>query len=162
MKCIKHITLLLISISLLACTPRGGTNSENLPSGTSINVDSLREEFLSGWNTRDSAAIMHTISANAVVMNDSLVHRGHEAIGKNWISGGVKVLSNIQTTSLIRESCEDIAYDGGTYTLDLTLPNGIVLKERGNYSLVWARQAGGEWKLTLVHIEDITRLPDVR
>jgi ketosteroid isomerase-like protein len=74
----------------------------------------------------------------------------------------VKVLSNIKTVSSIRDGREDIAYDGGTYSLDLTLPDGTVLKEKGNYSLVWTKQSDGKWKLVLVHIEDVTRLPDIQ
>ena len=95
-------------------------------------------------------------------MNDSIIHHGLDSIAQNWISGGVKVLSNIKTTSLIRETAATLAYDGGTYTLDLTPPGGPVLKERGNYSLVWSKQPDETWKLTLVHIEDITRLPDIK
>jgi ketosteroid isomerase-like protein len=119
-------------------------------------------EFLAGWNKHDSATIMSTIADNAIVMNDSLIHSGTFAIAQNWVSGGVKVLSNIKTISLIKETNESIAYNGGTYSLDLTPPGGPVLKERGNYSLVWRKQKNGEWKLTLVHIEDITRMPDIR
>lgn len=106
--------------------------------------------------------IMSTMASDAVVMNDSLIHTGTDAIAKNWVSGGVKVLSNIKTTSSVKGANGDLAYDGGTYSLDLTIPNGPVLKERGNYSLVWERQTDGQWLLTLVHIEDVTRLPDVK
>lgn len=133
-------------------------NFANIP----INVDSLNAVFLTGWNLKDSAAIMHTLAPDAVVMNDSLIHTGTEAIAKNWVSGGVKVLSNIKTTSSIKGTSDNLAYDGGTYSLDLTIPNGPVLKERGNYSLVWTKQADGQWLLTLVHIEDVTRLQDVK
>ena len=127
-----------------------------------VNVDSLTATFLAGWNNKDSAAIMKTIADNAIVMNDSLIHNGHSAIANNWISGGVKVLSNIKTTSVIKDSDSKLAYDGGTYTLDLTPAGGPVLKEKGNYNFVWTKQQNGEWKLTLIHIEDITRLPDIK
>ena len=72
------------------------------------------------------------------------------------------MLSNIKTSSLIKDYDKKIAYDGGTYTLDLTPPGGPVLKEKGNYNLVWTKQQNGEWKLTLIHIEDITRMPDIQ
>ncbi|NCA86964.1 MAG: nuclear transport factor 2 family protein [Clostridia bacterium] len=158
----KNLTLLIFFISLISCNQTTTTSSDTTSHGRMANVDSLTMAFLDGWNAHDSAAIMKTIADNAIVMNDSSIHTGTNAIARNWISGGVKVLSNIQTTSLIKEVGESIAYDGGTYTLDLTPPGGPVLKEEGNYSLVWSKQQSGDWKLTLIHIEDVTRMPDIK
>lgn len=155
---IKQLTFILVLATLLGCNQ----TSEHNSSAPSANVDSLTAAFIAGWNSRDSAAIMRTIAENCVVMNDSLLHNGQSAIANNWISGGVKVLSNIRTSSIIKDGGNKIAYDAGTYTLDLTPPGGPVLKEKGNYNLIWTKQQDGNWKLTLVHIEDITRMPDIR
>ena len=57
-------------------------------------------------------------------MNDSLIHNGHKAIADNWVSGGVNVLSNIRTSSDIKNNDNLLAYDGGTYPLYLTAPGG--------------------------------------
>lgn len=150
--------LVLGLTTLLSCNQTIEKNT----STASANVDSLTAIFLAGWNNKDSAAIMKTIAENAIVMNDSLIHNGHSAIANNWVSGGVKVLSNIKTTSMIMDSDDNIAYSGGSYSLDLTPPGGPVLKEKGNYNLVWKKQQNGEWKLTLIHIEDVTRMPDIK
>lgn len=152
----------LILFSLLAATIGCNQAANENTSAGAVDVDSLTASFLAGWNNKDSAAIMKTIADNAIVMNDSLIHNGHSAIANHWVSGGVKVLSNVRTTSMIKDSDDKVAYDGGTYTLDLTPPGGPVLKEKGNYSLVWTKNAAGEWKLTLIHIEDITRMPDIQ
>lgn len=154
----KQVTLFLAFATVISCNQP----TEKSNSATPVNVDSLTATFLEGWNNKDSAAIMKTIADNAIVMNDSLIHKGQAAIANNWVSGGVKVLSNIKTSSIIKDSDNKIAYDGGTYTLDLNPPGGPVLKERGNYNLVWTKQQTGDWKLTLVHIEDITRMPDIK
>lgn len=154
----KQLTLLISLATLFSCNQA----SEKSSPEKVVNVDSLTAIFLAGWNNKDSAAIMNTIAENAIVMNDSLIHKGKSAIAGQWVSGGVKVLSNIVTTTAINDSDNKIAYDGGTYTLDLTPPGGPVLKERGNYNLVWTKQESGDWKLTLVHIEDITRMPDIK
>jgi len=158
----KYLIFCFTLITLIQCTARVEKTDIEQTSSLSVRVDSLNALFLSGWNNKDSAAIMSTIASNAVVMNDSLVHSGKEAIANNWISGGVKVLSNVKTSSSISGVGDKLAYDGGTYTLDLSIPNGPVLKEKGNYSLVWTKQSDGLWLLTLVHIEDVTRLPDVQ
>ena len=154
----KQLTLFLALATVISCNQTTEKNTSTLP----VNVDSLTATFLAGWNNKDSAAIMKTIADKAIVMNDSLIHNGHSAIANNWVSGGVKVLSNIKTSTVIKDSDNNIAYDGGTYSLDLTPPGGPVLKEKGNYNLVWTKQQNGEWKLTLIHIEDITRMPDIK
>ncbi|MBP9083912.1 MAG: DUF4440 domain-containing protein [Bacteroidia bacterium] len=158
----RNLRILLFCIPILGCDQPSTKLTDTLPQSEFVNVDSLTDMFLAGWNKQDSTAIMKTIADNAIVMNDSLIHTGKAAIAENWISGGVKVLSNIQTTSLIKGVSESIAYNGGSYSLDLTPPGGPVLKEKGNYSLVWSKQQNSDWKLTLVHIEDITRMPDIK
>ena len=157
----QNYILLILGLIITSCRPQPVQQQQDHVSNP-INVDSLSVLFLAGWNAQDSVAIMNSIADDAVVMNDSLVHTGTKAIAERWVSGGVRVLSNIRTISSIREANESIAYDGGTYSLDLTPPGGPTLKERGNYSLVWTRQQSGEWKLTLIHIEDVTRLPDIQ
>ncbi len=154
----RQLTFILLALSIISCNQP----SEKSSGKPSVKVDSLTANFLAGWNNKDSVAIMNTIADNAIVMNDSLIHNGQKTIADNWVSGGVKVLSNIKTSSVIKNNDQHLAYDGGTYTLDLTPPGGPLLKEKGNYSLVWTKQQNGEWKLTLIHIEDITRMPDIK
>jgi ketosteroid isomerase-like protein len=158
----KSLLFLVILGASIGCSYKYEKSDTDQSAPVSVGVDSLNALFLSGWNKKDSALIMSTLAPDAVVMNDSLIHTGTEAIAKNWVSGGVKVLSNIITTSSIDGTSGSLAYDAGTYTLDLTIPGGPVLKERGNYSLVWTRQVDQQWLLTMVHIEDVTRMPDIR
>lgn len=154
----RQLILLLLTIVTVGCAQTAEKDNSNAPA----NIGELTAAFLSGWNNKDSAAIMKTIADNAIVMNDSVSHKGHSAIANNWVSGGVRVLSNVQISSLVKDSDEKLAYNAGTYSLDLTPPGGPLLKEKGNYTLVWTKQQPGEWKLTLIHIEDITRMPDIQ
>jgi ketosteroid isomerase-like protein len=146
---------------LFACAQPLAPETLKTEKSTVVNVDSLNTLFVEGWNQKDSAAIMNIIASDAIVMNDSLIHTGHSAIASGWVSGGVKVLSNIVTNPLNTGFDENIAFDAGTYSLDLTIPGGPLLKERGNYSLIWKKQSDQQWKLAHIHIEDITRMPDV-
>jgi len=153
----KNLILLISCITIVGCNQQ----AKKIENGF-VSIDSLRDAHLAGWNNKDSAALMNSLADNAIVMNDSLIHRGINEIASNWVSGGIKVLSNIKTFSLVKEANETIAYDGGTYSLDLTIPGGPVLKEKGNYSLVWTRTNKADWKLILIHIEDISRMPDIK
>ena len=109
----------------VCCNPTIETKSSTTP----VNVDLLTAIFLAGWNNKDSAAIMNTLADNAIVMNDSLIHNGHLAIANNWISGGGKVFSSIKTSSVIKDSDNRIAYNGGMYSLDLTPTGGQLFPE---------------------------------
>ena len=137
-------------------------NQDSNKENKQVNVDSLNAVFVASWNNKDSVAAVSIIADDAIVMNDTLIHNGINEIAKNWVSGGIKVISNINTVSSIKGANESMAYDGGTYSLDLTIPGGPVLKEKGNYSLVWTKSNRNDWKLTLIHIEDISRMPDIK
>ncbi len=154
----KTLSIILLFITITSCETKVKTIVEPEKAKTAINVDSLNNEFLAGWNNQDSTAVMNTMAENAILINDTLIFKGKRNIA-NWVSGGVKVLSNIQSEILIDGTSGEIAYNSGTYTLDLTIPGSPVLKEKGNYSLVWTKQENEEW---LIHIEDVSRLPDVK
>ncbi|MHC1775026.1 MAG: DUF4440 domain-containing protein [Lentimicrobium sp.] len=156
----KNSILFSFIVLLFGCSQ---TNMENGDAGHPLNpvdVDSLNAVFLAGWNNHDSSAIMNNFADYAVVFNDSLLHKGKKEIAGRWVSGGVKVLGNIKTFTALHNTNGNIAYDAGTYTLDITLPH-VVLKEKGNYSIVWEKQ-NDAWKVTMVHIEDVTQMPDVK
>ena len=138
--------------ALISCTHQPDTKTSTAP----VNVDSLTAQFVAGWNNKDSTAIIKLIAGNAVLLNDSLVYRGHSEIASNWISGGVKVVSNLKTSPISKESDNRIAYSAGTYTHDLTLPGGPVYKINGNYNFAWTKQANDDWKISFIHIEDLT------
>lgn len=154
----KQLTIFSVILILLSCNNAADTS----PSEAKVNVDSLTAQFVAGWNNKDSAALSNAIAEDAIVMNDSLIFKGHPDIAQQWISSGLKVLGNISVSSIVKNSDDSVAFDGGTYTLDLSPPGAPVFKEKGNYSFAWTKQAGGEWKLTLIHIEDVSKVPDLR
>lgn len=158
----KKLLIIIGCISLVSCNQKTDRSQDSINQNKLVNVDSLNAVFVAGWNNKDSVAAVSIIADNAIVMNDTLIHSGKNEIAKNWISGGIKVVSNITTVSLVKGASESIAYDGGTYSLDLTIPGGPVLKEKGNYSFVWTKTNSKDWKLTLIHIEDVSRMPDIK
>jgi ketosteroid isomerase-like protein len=156
----KNLLLFSLLVLLIGCNQTASETGDASQSISLVDVDSLNADFLAGWNNHDSAAIMNIFAEYAIVFNDSLLHKGKQEIADRWVSGGVKVLGNIKTHSALHNINGNIAYDAGTYTLDITLPD-VVLKEKGNYSLVWEKRYN-DWKLAMVHIEDVTQMPDVK
>lgn len=150
---IKTIIASFALTALIGCAHRSDTPASTAPA----DLDSLTSAFLAGWNNKDSTAISEAIAENAILMTDSLVYKGLSEISENWISGGVKVVSNLKTSSVVKDSDIKIAYSAGTFTHDLTPPSGQVFKIKGNYSFAWTKQTDGTWKLTFIHIEDLTR-----
>ena len=152
----KQLSFFLPVLFIISC------NQQTKQDAPNANVDSLTSAFVAGWNNKDSAAILKWIDDAAIVINDSILHNGYKAIADHWISGGVKVISNVKTTSLRKGGDGNTTYDAGTYTLDVTPPGNPVIKEIGNYSFVWTRNKDGQWKLIVIHIADITKAPDIK
>src|SRR5688572_9721514 len=113
----KNLLILIGCLSIASCNQRSDKNQDGSNHNKLVNVDSLNAVFVASWNDKDSVAAVNIIADNAIVMNDTLIHNGINEIAKNWISGGIKVISNIKAVSLIKEANESMAYDGGTYTL---------------------------------------------
>jgi ketosteroid isomerase-like protein len=152
-KMIKIIVAFIALIGLLSCASKSDSNTPTAP----VNLDSLASAFNAGWNNKDSGAISKAIADDAILMTDSLVYRGLPEISKNWISGGVRVVSNLKTSPIIQDSDLEIAYSAGTYKHDLTLPGAGVFKINGNYNFAWKKQTDGAWRLTFIHLEDLSR-----
>lgn len=151
----KQLFILSTVLIMIGCNNTTNTT----PTTTEVNVDSLTSVFVSVWNKKDSAAVVNAMAEDAIVINDSVIYKGQSAIASDWVSGGLKVLGNIAVFPLKKNSDDKIAYGGGTYTGDLAIPGGPVLKETGNYSFGWTKQPDGEWKLTLIHIDLVSRKP---
>ena len=153
----KKILLLIVISALVSCV----RPTDIYTAAPSLNVDSLTNKFLAGWNAKDSLSVAASIADNAVVINDTYVHSSFADMGKEWISTGVYTISDLKTSSLISGSDNKIAYDAGTFSLELQSGDRNPLQEGGNYNLVWTRQYNGEWKLTYInfqHVQNLTML----
>jgi ketosteroid isomerase-like protein len=144
----KQLTLLLALTTIISCNQTSVKSSSTTP----INIDSLTATFNAGWNNKDSAAIMKTIADNAILRHGSSIYKGHSAIANKWVSDGVKFISNLTTSSLMKDSDDKIAYDGGTFTHNISIPGQPLHKTEGNYNFVWIKQQNGEWKLKFIHV----------
>lgn len=152
----KFLFLIFFSLLIAGCNTENNSGNDNDVNDT--NISELTDKYIVAWNSKDSAAIINFFDDNAIVMNDSSIFRGKQEIAK-WVGGGVKVLSNIKTNSIKNNSNNNIAYDAGTYSLTITLPD-LVLNEKGNYTSAWDKN--GNWKITFFHIEDVTKSPDIK
>ena len=155
----KNLIILISCVAMAGCNQHADKSQVTGVENKLINVDSLNAVFVASWNNKDTMAAVNIMADNAIVMNDSLIHNGANEIANNWIRGGIKVISNIKTVSLIKDANENMAYDGGTYSLDLTIQGGPIIEEKGHYSFVWTKQDNEDWKLTLIHLENTSRVP---
>ena len=144
----KQLTFLLAWTAIINCNQ----TSVNSSSTTPINIDSLTATFNDGWNNKDSAAIMKNIAENAILRQGSSIYKGHSAIANKWVSDGVKFISDLRTSSLMKDNDGKIAYDGGTFTHNIMIPGQPLHKTEGNYNFVWTKQQNGEWKLKFIHV----------
>jgi ketosteroid isomerase-like protein len=82
---------------------------------------------------------------------------GREAIQELWqgaIDDGVKDLT---LEAIDVEACGDLAYEVGSFSIQVPRENNAMATAGGNYLVIWQRGADGRWRL---HIDTWNDAPD--
>ncbi len=149
----KHFSFLFLvaAVALSACS-KTDTSKD-----TAVNVQQLSQEFISAWNSRD-ASKLDTIFADDVHFLQGEVHyNGRSEVSQKWVRETMGTIEDLQIFSVNNGVGQDIAYDGGTYQVDVLpenreLPRG---EGEGNYVLIWKKNDKGAWKLSYAQLEGL-------
>lgn len=103
--------------------------------------------FAEALNNRDWATIESFYAQDAVLMVPNMeAVRGPSAIRRAWESfGPIRPQLALSTDQVVQEC--DLAYETGTYTLQLNPEGSAAIHDRGKFITVWRRMPGGQWKL---------------
>ena len=73
---------------------------------------------------------------------------GKQAVRVVWAEfmGNPGFSASWQSNKVEASRSGDFAYDIGTYQLTMNDPQGKQMSDRGKYTVVWKKQAGGSWK----------------
>ncbi len=120
-------------------------------SSAAVAIRRLDAEFMRTINTKDAGGLVSAFYAqNAVVMppNQPMVkgRKQIQAFFQGLIDQGLSRLL-IKTTNI--ESAGDLAYGRGTYSLEITPPDGSPVHDAGKYVVVYRRQRDRSWKAVL-------------
>jgi ketosteroid isomerase-like protein len=155
-KPISALALAAVILSSGCNETNNGSKEEIMPSANvkTINVDELSTKFSTAWNAKDSTALMELMS-NDVVMNNTTLHiKGKDSIATRWIARNLRPTNNLTMIIKDKEANSDLAYESGSWSLDVVLPGKPTSKSSGSYTFAWKKQADNNWKIRLMSIEN--------
>jgi len=151
-KTMKSILALLVALTLAGCSaPAEKAEPEKAadPQADKAGVDKLRDDFSAAFNAGDADKIGELYADNAIAMGgDRPTLQGRTAIVESNKQLFSQFSAKITITPVVTKTSGDLAYDQGTYTMELTpkAAGGKPAKEDGRYVVVLQREGSG-WKV---------------
>jgi|GEM_PF-971600 len=151
----KSITFLLLGVlALFACdnakVEAKGSGAEN----SKVDIAALNQEFDAAWNAKDSARLVQMLADDVRLLEGRDNHNGKAELANHWISRNLPVSGNLKTDVLSSEADTKTAYEAGTYSLDVSLPDQKPFTVTGNYVFIWKKQPDNNWKIQFMQIEN--------
>ncbi len=110
-------------------------------------ISSQSGKLTAAFNRRDTAAIAAIYAENAHCMPPNRAPlKGREAI-RTYYDTGLKTGMNDLTmdTMSLESSGKNTAFEVGTFTTRLPVPEGGSMQNSGKYMAIWKKQADGTW-----------------
>jgi uncharacterized protein (TIGR02246 family) len=148
---LKHLVTSLLVIALAGCSPAPQNPAPTAPpaAADTSGVDKIREAFMEAFIASDAARVADLYTADAVIMpQNQPAMTGHDAI-LNYNKGFFDTF-NAKLTLTPEETkiFGDMAFDRGTYTMELTpKAGGAAIMDDGKYLVLLQHQADGSWKV---------------
>lgn len=141
---------ILIVLLLIAC--QANEQNTNEPAQEQVSTDSLTGLWNAAWNNKDSTALANMFSENTVYLAGDANLIGRDSIMVKWVNNNLPAVANLQTVKMSEGTSDGMAYQSGTWTLDVMNNDSLVSKENGIYTFVWKKQADNSWKLEVVQL----------
>jgi uncharacterized protein (TIGR02246 family) len=121
-------------------------------------IEQVNARFVEAFKAGDAATIASLYTETAKMLPpDASEVIGRKAIQELWqgaISDGVKDLT---LKAIDVEACGDLAYEVGSFSIEVPAENNAKRTAGGNYLVIWQRGADGQWRL---HIDTWNDAPD--
>ena len=143
--------VLLYSL-FLAATLASCTKAEE-----AVNVQSLNQEFIGAWNSKDSGKINGYLADDVSFVQGSAHWKGKGEVSQKWVSATLPTIGNLKTSVISSSTDANTAYESGTFSVDV-LPEGPNQPRgfgEGNYIFLWKKGADKAWKLSYAQLEDL-------
>ncbi len=105
-------------------------------------------KWIAAFNAGDAAGVAALYSETAMLLPpDAKLVRGRPAVQEvfqSWIDSGMK---DISFKMVELESSENLAYEIGLFSVNVPADNNQMTNAKGNYLVVWKREADGVWRL---------------
>ncbi|NML66454.1 nuclear transport factor 2 family protein [Hymenobacter sp. RP-2-7] len=134
--------------------PATGTTA---PAGTTADVASLDQQFISAWNSKDAAKVASMLGDDVQFLQGETHFSGKGDVTNKWVTPTINTISNLKTNTVSSSNSDALAYEAGTFSVDV-LPSGTERttgEGQGNYVFIWKKASDGTWKLSLAQLEDL-------
>lgn len=138
---------LLVAVALTSCSK----------SGEAVNVQTLDQDFISAWNSRDSGKINGMLADDVAFVQGNAHWKGKDEVGQKWVSATIATISNLKTSVASSNVDANSAYEAGTFSVDVPSagPGQPAGFGEGNYIFIWKKVADNTWKLSYAQLEDL-------
>ena len=138
---------LLVAVTLSSCSK----------AGEAVNVQTLDQDFINAWNSRDSGKITGMMADDITFVQGNAHWKGKDEVGQKWVSATIPTIANLKTSVSSSNTDANTAYEAGTFSVDVQpagpgQPAGF---GEGNYIFLWKKAADNTWKLSYAQLEDL-------
>lgn len=138
---------LLLAATLTSCTK----------ADEAVNIQSLNQEFIGAWNSKDSGKINGYLADDVSFVQGEVHWKGKGEVSQKWVNETLPTISSLKTSVVSSSTDTNTAYEAGTFSVDVLppapgQPGGI---GEGNYIFLWKKGADKAWKLSYAQLEDL-------
>lgn len=125
--------------------------------GEPANIGSLNQQFIQAWNNKETDKVVALLDDNVQFLQGNSRYTGKSEVAEKWVRATMPTISNLKTSTVSTEADSKIAYEAGTYSVDVLPeapgePRGL---GSGNFMLLWKKGADDSWKLSYAQLEGL-------
>ncbi|WP_426061591.1 YybH family protein [Hymenobacter sp. B1770] len=122
-----------------------------------VNIQSLNQEFIGAWNSKDSGKINGYLADDISFVQGSAHWKGKGEVSQKWVNETLPTIGNLKTSVVSSSTDANMAYEAGTFAVDVLPaapgePRGF---GEGNYIFLWKKGDDKNWKLSYAQLEDL-------
>ncbi len=121
------------------------------------NVEALNQQFIQAWNNKETDKLVGFLDDNVQFLQGESRFTGKSEVAEKWVRATLPTITNLKTSTVSKAVDSQIAYEAGTYSVDVLPeapgePRGL---GEGNFVLLWKKGADDSWKLSYAQLEGL-------
>jgi len=148
--------VLLGALPLLAACSKSTDSATATTAAAAVSVADLDRQFLTAWNNKDLEKTLGYLADDVQFLQGSAHFSGKAEVSDKWVRATQSSISNLKTSVVSAATTDKMAYEAGTFSVDVLPANGQPAGYgQGNFLLLWKPAADGTWKLSHAQLEDL-------
>jgi ketosteroid isomerase-like protein len=141
---LSSLAALTLTAALLGCAANASETAATFTAQDSLAVTASTEAWVNGALKRDFTLFATSVTPDVILYPANAKQvQGREAAVEFVKNYPVMSVFNVNVAELVGRG--DVAFDHGTYTTTLTLPNGAVVNDTGSFASLFKKQPDGTW-----------------